>query len=129
MSRGVDGFNLDDFRYSDWGSGSENESYTLESFGFGREIGRGSSSDHSARLGLQKLRDAESASDRAVSPERRHKDMNRARAAQDSRRVGGLRETSRARYAVRDRSYSLRTSEIQTLTELGKFRVVSVEDL
>src|SRR5215469_9151905 len=132
MSRGVDGFNLDDFRDSDWGSGSENESYTLESFGFAREIGRGrggSSSDPSARLRLQKLRDAESASDRAVSPEHRHKDINRARAAQDSRQVGGLLETSRARYAVRDRSYSLRTSEIETLTELGKFRVVNVDDL
>jgi hypothetical protein len=132
MSRGFDGFDREDFWDSDWRSGSENEFHTLESFGFGREIGRGSSvssSDPGARLRMQKLRDAESASDRAVMPEHRRKEMSRARASQDSRQVGSLRETGRARYTDRDRSYSLRTSEIQTLTELGKFRVVSVEDL
>ena len=132
MSRGFDGFNLDDSRDSEWGSLSENESYTLESFGFGQEIGSGrggSSSDPGARLRLQKFRDAESASDRTAIPERRRKDMNQHHAAQDSRQVGGHREISRARYTDRDRSYSLRTSEIQTLTELGKFRVVAVEDL
>jgi len=132
MSRGFDGFDREDFRDSDWGSGSDNESCTLESFGFGREIGRGnggSSSDPSARLRMQKLRDAESASDRAVIPERQRKEMSRALASQDSRQVGGHREISRARYTDRDRSYSLRTAEIQTLIELGRFRVVSVEDL
>src|ERR1700739_2485288 len=117
MPRGFDGFDREDFRDSDWGSGSENESYTLESFRFGREIGRGrggSSSAPSARLRLQKLGDTESASDRAVVPEQRRKDMNRARARQDSRQVGGHRQISRARYTDtdRDRSYSLRTSEI-----------------
>lgn len=132
MSRGFDGFELDDFRDSNRGSGSDNESYTLESFGFGREIGRGrggSSSDPSARLRLQKLRDTESASDRAVIPEQRRQDDNRARGAQDCRQVSSLRETGRTRYTDRGRSYSLRNSEIQTLTELGKFRVVSVQDL
>lgn len=132
MSRGFDGFELDDFRDSDWGPGSENESYTLKSFGFGREIGRGSggsSSDPSARLRLQKLRDTESASDRGVIPEQQGKDLNPARAAEDFRQVSSLREISRVRYTDRDRSYSLRTSEIRTLAELGKFRVVSTEDL
>ena len=132
MSRGFDGFELDDIRDSNRGSGSNNESYTLESFGFGREIGRGSggsSSDPSARLRLQRLRDTESASDRAVIPEQRRQDDNRARGAQDCRQVSSLRETGRTRYTDRGRSYSLRNSEIQTLTELGKFRVVSVQDL
>jgi hypothetical protein len=76
MSRGFDGFDREHFRDSDWGSGSENEFHTLESFGFGREIGRGSgvsSSDPGARLRVQKLRDAESASDRAVIPGHRPK--------------------------------------------------------
>jgi hypothetical protein len=35
----------------------------------------------------------------------------------------------RAKYADRDRSYSLHPSEIDTIAEVGKFRVVSVEDL
>lgn len=40
-----------------------------------------------------------------------------------------LPEHDRAQYTDRDRSYSLRPSEIHTLTEVGKFRVLSVEDL
>ena len=35
----------------------------------------------------------------------------------------------RARYAHHDRSYLLRPSEIHTLTEIGKFRVIAVDDL
>ena len=102
MSRGFDGFNLDDFRDSDWGSGLENESYTLESFGFGREIGRGSSSDPSARLRLQKLRDAESASDRAVIPEHRRKDVHSNRIEPDSPAEAGSHERHDPRYGDSD---------------------------
>ena len=49
--------------------------------------------------------------------------------SEDSRQVGSLRETSRARYTDRDRSYSLRASEIRTLADVGKFRVISIADL
>jgi hypothetical protein len=132
MSRGFDGFELEDFRDSDWGSGSEKESYTLESFGFGREIGRGkggSSSDFNRKLLLEKLRDVESASDRALAPDREQKDTSRPPSSADDRETGAFRERDRTRYIHRGRNYSLRTSEIRTLTELGKFRVVSVEDL
>ncbi|SRR5579875_232165 len=40
-----------------------------------------------------------------------------------------LAERTRRAYRDRDRTYSLRNSELQTLTEVGKFRVVDVSDL
>ena len=40
-----------------------------------------------------------------------------------------LLERDRTNYRERDRGYSLRQSEIHTLTEVAKFRVVAVEDL
>lgn len=43
--------------------------------------------------------------------------------------VGDLRDTTRSLYRDRERSYSLRNSEIHTLIETGKFRVVDVDDL
>src|SRR5208283_4814171 len=101
MSRGFDRFEMDDFRDSQ----SESEPYSG-----GRESsrGRGSSSQTEAtvRIKLAKLRETEYQSD--------HLDWH-----------------SRERTEVRnrDRSYSLRPSEIYTLTEVGKFRVVAVEDL
>src|ERR1700691_3510964 len=39
------------------------------------------------------------------------------------------RVDSRRSYFVRDRAYSLRDSEIHSLREMGKFRVISVSDL
>lgn len=132
MSRGFDGFELDDFRDSDWGSGSKNDSYTLESFGFGREIGRGkggSSSDSSRKLLLEKFRDEEAASDRVLAPHREQKDASRPPASRDHRETSAFCERGRTGYTDRERDYSLRSSEVRTLTELAKFRVVSVEDL
>src|SRR5256884_8765830 len=40
-----------------------------------------------------------------------------------------LARTSRTNYVDRNRTYQLRDSELHTLTEVGKFRVVAVRDL
>ena len=130
MSRG--GFDIDDFRDSNWEPESDRESYTLESFGFGREIGPGrggSSSDSNRKIQLAKLRNAESASDRALSVGPQPKELSRTPGSPHSQNPDLLRDHGREKYRDRDRTYLLRTSEIQTLTEVGKFRVVSVKDL
>ncbi len=49
--------------------------------------------------------------------------------SRDTRQADLLAQRERTEIRNRDRSYSLRPSEIHTLTEIGKFRVVSVEDL
>lgn len=116
MSRGFDFDSfMDDFRESD----SQDR---------GREIGTGrggsSPSYTSVRLQLQKLREKELTSDhldsrlpvtRAVSPDDRDSSFRSNR--------------QRTQYTDRDRRYSLRPSEIHTLTDVGRFRVIAVEDL
>ena len=47
----------------------------------------------------------------------------------DTRQAELLAHRERTEIHNRDRSYSLRPSEIHTLTEVGKFRVVAVEDI
>lgn len=127
MSRGFDPFDLDDFRDSRSDSDSKGDSYTFESFRFGREVGRGrggGSSDFSTRLRLEKIREAESLSDRASTPGRDHHDMSRV-----ERENQVSDDRNRTKFTDRDRSYSLRPSEIFTLTQIGTFRVVNEEDL
>lgn len=117
MSRGFDfdAFEMDDFREAN-------------SYGGGREIGAGrggsSLSNTSVSLQLQKLREKETISDHHASQA-------------DSRRTTSpghpdlpLRsDRERTQYSDRDRSYSLRPAELRTLTDIGKFRVVAIEDL
>lgn len=117
MSRGFDfdSFGMDDFRESD-------------SYDRGRESGAGrgggSLSSASARLQLQRLREKETISDR------RDSQAEISRTATPGHRDLTLRsDRQRTRYADRDRTYSLRPSEIHTLTDVGRFRVVAVEDL
>jgi len=117
MSRGFDfdPFDMDDFRESD-------------SYDRGRETdaGRGGSSlsGASVRLQLQKLRQKETIADRRDS----QADISRA-ASPDHRDLPLRFDRERTQYCDRDRTYSLRPSEIQTLNEVGRFRVVVVEDL
>jgi len=117
MSRGFDfdSFGMDDFRESD----SDDR---------GREIGAGrgggSLSGPSVRLQLQKLREKETISDR------RDSQAESSRTASPDHRDLPLRSGhERTQYSDRDRTYSLRPSEIHTLTDVGRFRVVAVEDL
>ena len=117
MSRGFDfdSFEMDDFREGD-------------SYGRDREIGAGRGggflSDVSVRLQLQKLREKETTSDRRNS----QLQMNQT-VPPNHRDLPLPTDRERTQYKDRDRTYSLRPSEIHTLTDIGRFRVVGVEDL
>jgi len=117
MSRGFDfdSFEMDDFRESD-------------SYDRGRETGAGrgggSLSGASVRLQLQKLREKETISDCRAS----QAEISRP-TSPDHRDLPLRSDRERIQYSDRNRMYSLRSSEIQTLTDVGRFRVVAVEDL
>jgi hypothetical protein len=122
MSRGFDGFEMYDFRDSQ--SPSE-----LSSGGRESSRGRRSSSptDASVRIRLAKLRETEYQSDHLDWQSRERQEAKPF--SPDTRQADILAQRERTEIRNRDRSYSLRPSEIHTLTEVGKFRVVSVEDL
>ena len=115
MSRGFDfdSFEMDDFRESD-------------SYDRSRETGagRGSLSNTSARLQLQRLREKEAVSDRRASQAE-----SSCTTSPDHRDLPLRSHHERTQYVDRNRAYSLRPSEIRTLTDIGKFRVVAIEDL
>lgn len=117
MSRGFDfhSFDMDDFRESD-------------SYDRGREIGAGRSdgslSNTSVRLQLQRLREKE-----AISDHRDSQVQTSRTVSPDHRDLPPRSDRQRTRYTDRDRTYSLLPSEVRTLTDVGKFRVVAVEDL
>ncbi len=124
MSRGFDGFEIDDLRDSQWQP--EPSSYSRES-----SRGRGSSSqtEASIRIKLAKLRETEYLSDQLDSHSRERPEGQPRFLARDRRQVDLLAQHGRTEIHDRDRTYSLRSSEIHTLTEVGKFRVVAVEDV
>src|SRR5216683_4438804 len=117
MSRGFDfdSFEMDDFRESD-------------SYDRGRETGAGrggsSLSGANVRLQLQRLREKETIADRRAS----QAEISRA-TSPDHRNLPLRSDRERTQYSDRDRTYSLRPSEIRTLTDVGRFRAVAVEDL
>jgi len=99
MSRGYDSFDLDDFRC--FLPDSQREKPPRREYPEERESNRGARG--------------------ASNPEE-------ARAVPKSP-VGDLRDTTRNVHRDRSRTYSLRNSEIHTLIEAGKFRVVDTDDL
>jgi hypothetical protein len=115
MSRGFDGFEIDDFRDSEFGSG--------------RDVGRNSSSHGSAREKLQDIHRKEERADNLDREGRERSDRERPPLAREERVQAILSQRTRTKYANRDKGYSLRDSEIHTLSEVGKFRVVAVNDL
>ena len=124
MSRGYDGPEIDDFRDAGWGQ--EHDRPTRDR---SRERGHDWQTQAGVRLKLQKLREAESRSDQIVSESRESRHSSGSDLSRDERQLRLLSERDRENYMDRDKSYSLRPSEIHTLTEVGKFRVVGVEDL
>jgi hypothetical protein len=122
MSRGFDGFEIDGFRDSQ----SQSEPYSG-----GRELsrGRGSTSQTEAivRTKLAKLRETEYQSDHLDWQSRERQEAKPL--SRDTRQADVLAQRERTEIRNRNRSYSLRPSEIHTLAEVGKFRVVAVEDL
>ncbi len=124
MSRGLDGFEIDDFRDSQWPS--EPSGHRRES---SRGRGSGSQPEASVRMKLAKLRETEYQSDHLDSQSRERQEAMPPSVSHDTRQADLLADRERTEILNRDRSYSLRPSEIYTLTEVGKFRVVAVEDL
>ena len=115
MSRGFDGFEIEDLRDSDLGSG--------------RDVGRGSSSDWNARTNLHNIHREEDRADRLDREERQRSRGERPPLAREERVQATLSQRTRTKYADRDKDYSLRNSEIHTVSEVGKFRVVAANDL
>ena len=124
MSRGFDGFEIDDFRDSQWQS---------EPSSRGRESSRGrggsSQTEANARMELVKFREAEYQSDHLDSQSREGREPKPLSLSRDTRQADLLAQRERTEIRDRDRNYSLRPSEIHTLTEIGKFRVVAAGDI
>ena len=115
MSRGFDGFELDDFRDS-----------TSEQ---GRDLGRASSSGGNECEKLLNIRRQEERADRLDHESRDRTEQDRPILPRDERLQATLAQRVRTRYADRDSEYSLRDSEIHSLGEIGKFRVVELNEL
>jgi len=123
------GFDIDDFRDSDWGSRTECDSYTREPFDLSGEPSPGSVGSQGGaevKRKLAQLREVESNSDRLFSRGHEQQEVHHPRPG-DPSELPTNRE--RAEYQGRDRTHLLRPSEIHTLTEVGKFRLVAIEDL
>lgn len=124
MSRGYDGPEIDDFRDSGWERERCNSS---------RDSSRGRDKDWQTRasvnLKLRKLRDVESETDHLSARGRERSEASRPALSQEARERPILAERDRTKYMDRDKSYALRPSEIHTMTEVGKFRVVGIEGL
>src|SRR5215470_9946475 len=115
MSRGFDGFEIDDFRDSD--------------SSWGRDAERHRPSDWNTRLALHSIHREEERADRLDRESQERPDRERPPLPREERVEAILSERSRTKYADRNKEYSLRNSEIHTLSEVGKFRVVAMNDL
>ncbi len=124
LSRGYDGPEIDDFRDSGWDR--ERESPYR-----GSDRGRGHNWQTRAnvRSKLQKAREVESRSDLPIAQSCERPESIRPTLSREDRQLAILKDCNRVEYTDRGRSYPLRPSEIHTLAEVGKFRVVGREDL
>jgi hypothetical protein len=115
MSRDFDGFEIDDFRDS--------------GLGRGRDLGRSSSSYWNARTNLQAIHREEVSADQLDREGRQRSPKERPLSAREERVQVILSRSIRSNYRDRGKDYSLRDSEIHTLAEVGKFRVIVTDDL
>jgi hypothetical protein len=115
MSRGYDGHEIDDSRSSDFGSG--------------RSGGRGSSSSVDTQMRLQALRGKENEADWLDRQQQERGPRERPPLAREERVQEILSQRVRSSYADRNKTYSLRDSDMHALYEVGKFRVVATQDL
>ena len=124
MSRGFDGFEIDDFR----GSGWERDSRSSD-----REASRGRggnwATERSTARKLERLREAERSLDVLNLLSQERSNQPRPPLAREEQQRSTLSSSRQTIYADRDRSYSFRDSEIHTLSEVGRFRVVDTSDL
>jgi len=115
MARGFDGFEIDDFRDSGFDSG--------------RDVGRGSSSSWNDPNSLYYIHREEDRADRRDREGQERSRTERPSLAREERVHAILSQRTRTKYTDRDKDYSLRDSEIHTLSEVGKFRVTAAKDL
>jgi len=115
VSRGFDGFEIDDFR----GGDSRSD----------RNEGRGSSSSWDSRNARHNIWQEEDRTDRLDRETRDRSGRERPPLPREERVQAILSQRIRTKYTDRDKEYSLRDSEIHTLGEVGKFRVVGMNDL
>ncbi len=115
MSRGFDGFEIDDFR----GPDSDSE----------RGMGGGSTSSWDKWRELQKIYREEERTDNLAREGQQRSGRQRPPVPRGDRVSEILEQRTRTNYADRNKTYSLRDSEIHTLAEVGKFRVVGKNDL
>jgi hypothetical protein len=90
--------------------------YGVSDFAFPSRWDRESGPDLVERAGQNSRRD------------RQHEQGERETGTDSARSRSGF-DQSRTIYRGRDREYSLRASEVRTLTDIGKFRVVPADDL
>jgi hypothetical protein len=90
MSRGFDGFEIEDLRDSDLGSG--------------RDVGRGSSSDWNARTRLHNVHREEDRADQLDREERQRSRAERSPMAREERVEGILSQRTRSKYTDRDKT-------------------------
>jgi hypothetical protein len=115
MSRGFDGFELDDFRGSD--------------FAAAHDVDRSSSSDWNKWTALHNIHREEERADTLDRESRDRSDRSHPLIAREQRVQEIVSQRARTQYRDRNKTYSLRDSEIHTLSEVGKFRVVATRDL
>src|SRR5260370_32086300 len=115
MSRGFDGFEIDDFRGSD--------------FDPDRDVSRNPSSDWNRWTELHNIHREEERADRVDRKAPDRSDRDSPPLAREERVQTILSQRARTQYTDRNKTYSLRDSEIHTLSEVGKFRVVATVDL
>lgn len=124
MSRGFDGFEIDDFRDSGWERDSSSSDREPS-----RGRGRNSATDISTARKLEKLREAEHSLDLVNRLSQERSNQSRPPLPRDEQQRSTLASPRQAIYTDRDRSYPLRDSEIHTLSEVGRFRVIDTADL
>ena len=110
MSRG---FDVDDLRDSD----------------SSRDVSRGSSSGWNSGDRLSEIHREEELTDERNQEPRERSDKDRPSILREERVQAVLAHRVRTKYVDRDKTYSLRDSEIHSLSEVGKFRVVATKDL
>ena len=124
MSRGFDGFEIDDFRNSAW----ERDSRSLD-----REASRGRggnwATERSTTRKLENLREAERSLDVLNRLSQEHSNEIHPALPREEQQRSTLSNQRQTIYTDRDRTYSLRDSEVNTLSEVGRFRVVDAADL
>jgi hypothetical protein len=116
MTRSFDGYDRDDFRTPEYGSE--------------RGMGSGSTSSWGKWRELQEMRRNEERSDaRSRKGQERFGGREHPPIPREERVRDVLEQRARTAFTDRNQTYSLRDSEIYTMSEVGKFRVVAKNDL